>query len=150
MYDHLVWHDKGKYILCTGSRATGNYVEHILPPEEIVEINKLNDNINQIELQSSGCKSLIGDISNSSDQKQISNYHILDKSTGKIEPLHISGINLSKQSPEALKKLLSGQQVEISTKSGITQKIGLSKTPAGWGIQISKQTFQAADSSVEI
>ena len=111
---------------------------------------KANRATNQVEFQSSGCKNLIGDVSYSSDQKQISNYHILDKSTGKIEPLHISGIDLGKQSPEAIKKLLSGQQVEISTKSGITQKIGLSKTPAGWGIQIGKQTFQAADSSVEI
>lgn len=150
IYDHLVWNDKGNYILCTGSRAEGNYVEHILPPEEIVEINKLNDNINQIELQSSGCKSLIGDISNSSDREQISNYRILDKSTGRVEPLNIENIDLKKQSSETLKKLLSGQQTEITSKSGTTQIMGLSKSPAGWTLQAGKQFFNMVDSSVEI
>lgn len=150
MYDHLVWHDKGKYILCTGSRATGNYTEHILPPEEILQINKLNGNMSQVELQSSGSKSLIGDVSHSSGQEQISSYRILDKSTGKTEPLHINGIDLGKQSPETIKKLLSGQQVEMSTKSGTTQMMGLSKSPAGWTLQIGKQIFNTADSSVEI
>lgn len=150
MYDHLVWHDKGKYILCTGSRATGNYTEHILPPEEILQINKLNGNMSQVELQSSGSKSLIGDVSHSSGQEQISSYRILDKSTGKTEPLHINGIDLGKQSPETIKKLLSGQQVEMSTKSGTTQMMGLSKSPAGWTLQIGKQIFNTANSSVEI
>ena len=150
IYDHLVWHDKEKYILCTGSRATGNYTEHILPPEEILQINKLNGNMNQVELQSSGCKSLIGDVSHSSDQGQISSYRILDKSTGKMEPLNIDNIDLRMQPPEALKKLLSGQQAEMTTKSGITQMMGLSKSPAGWTLQVGKQIFNMADSSAEI
>ena len=150
MYDHLVWRDKDNYILCTGSRATGNYAEHILPPEEILQINKLNGSMSQIELQSSGCKTLIGDVSHSSGQEQISNYRILDKSTGKIEPLCISNIDLGRQSPEALKKLLSGQQTEMTTKSGLSQLVGLNKTPAGWGLQIGKQAFSAADTGAEI
>ena len=150
IYDHLVWHDKEKYILCTGSRATGNYTEHILPPEEILQINKLNGNMNQVELQSSGCKSLIGDVSHSSDQGQISSYRILDKSTGKMEPLNIDNIDLRMQPPEALKKLLSGQQAEMTTKSGITQMMGLSKSPAGWTLQVGKQSFNVVDNSIEI
>ena len=150
MYDHLVWHDKGKYILCTGSRATGNYTEHILPPEEILQINKLNGNMSQVELQSSGSKSLIGDVSHSSGQEQIRSYRILDKSTGKTEPLHINGIDLGKQSPETIKKLLSGKQVEMSTRSGTTQMMGLSKSPAGWTLQVGRQISSMVDSSVEI
>ena len=150
IYDHLVWHDKEKYILCTGSRATGNYTEHILPPEEILQINKLNGNMSQVEIQSSGCKSLIGDVSHSSDQGQISSYRILDKSTGKMEPLNIDNIDLRMQPPEALKKLLSGQQAEMTTKSGITQMMGLSKSPAGWTLQVGKQSFNVVDNSIEI
>ena len=150
IYDHLVWHDNEKYILCTGSRATGNYTEHILPPEEILQINKLNGNMSQVELQSSGCKSLIGDVSHSSDQGQISSYRILDKSTGKMEPLNIDNIDLRMQPPEALKKLLSGQQAEMTTKSGITQMMGLSKSPAGWTLQVGKQSFNVVDNSIEI
>ena len=106
--------------------------------------------MSQVELQSSGCKSLIGDVSHSSDQGQISSYRILDKSTGKMEPLNIDNIDLRMQPPEALKKLLSGQQAEITTKSGITQMMGLSKSPAGWTLQVGKQIFNMADSSAEI
>ena len=110
---------------------------------------KTNITTNQVELQSSGSKSLIGDISNSSDREQINNYRILDKSTGKVEPLNVENIDLGKQPPEALKKLLSGQQTEITSKPGITQMMGLSKSPAGWTLQVGKQTFNTVDSSVE-
>ena len=81
---------------------------------------------------------------------ELNNYRILDKSTGKVEPLCISNIDLGKQSPEALKKLLSGQQTKITTKSGLSQLVGLNKTPAGWGLQIGKQAFSAADTGAEI
>lgn len=111
---------------------------------------KTNTSKHQIELQSSECKSLIGDVSHVSGKEQISNYHILNKSTGKTEPINVGDINLEHQSPEALKKLLSGQQVEMSTKSGVTQIMGLSKSPAGWTLQVGKQIFSMADSSAEI
>ena len=111
---------------------------------------KTNITTNQIELQSSGSKSLIGDISNSSDREQINNYRILDKSTGRVEPLNVGNIDLKKQSSETLKKLLSGQQTEITSKSGTTQIMGLSKSPAGWTLQAGKQFFNMVDSSVEI
>ena len=110
--------------------------------------------IENIEIQTCGAKTMIGDFTISQkDNKpmaEINNYRILDKSTGKIESLNIDNINLSKQPPEALKKLLSGQQAEMTTKSGITQMMGLSKSPAGWTLQVGKQIFNMADSSAEI
>ena len=67
-----------------------------------------------------------------------------------MEPLNINNIDLRMQPPEALKKLLSGQQAEMTTKSGITQMMGLSKSPVGWTLQVGKQIFNMADSSAEI
>ena len=116
-------------------------------PHNIGSSIPTSSSTNEQILQSSECKTLISEIG---PDKQISGYHILDKSTGKTEPLHVSDINLSKQSPEALKKLLSGQQAEMTTKSGITQMMGLSKSPAGWTLQVGKQIFNMADSSAEI
>ena len=48
---------------------------------------------------------------------QITDFQIKDKSTGKTEPLNIGSINLEKQSPETIKKLLSGHKVEMTNKS---------------------------------
>ena len=110
--------------------------------------------IENIEIQTCGAKTMIGDFTISQkDNKpmaEINNYRILDKSTGKIESLNIDNIDLSKQPPESLKKLLSGQQAEMTAKSGITQIMGLSKSPAGWTLQVGKQTFNTIDSSVEL
>lgn len=102
------------------------------------------------EVQSSDCKSLIGDISYSSGQDQISNYRIMDKSTGKTEPLNIGDIDLNKQSPETIKEFLSGKQVEMTTKSGASQMVGLSKTPSGWGVQVGRQVFSTLDAGAEV
>ena len=143
IYDRSIWADGENYILCTGSRSEGNYVEHILPPEEILQIKKLN----QIELQSSGSKTLFCEASTSPGGKE---YCILDKSTGKTETLNVGNIDLSKQSPESIRKLLSGQQTEMTTKSGAKQMMSISKSPVGWTLQIGKQVFSMADSSVEI
>ena len=117
------------------------------PKSIIIEKTAINQNNIDKVLQSSEGKTLIGEIN---PDKQVNNYRILDKSTCKIEPLHISNIDLNKQLPETIKEFLSGKQVEMTTKSGASQKIGLSKTPAGWGIQISKQAFQITESSAEI
>ena len=147
IYDRLVWGNGENYILCTGSRSEGNYIEHILPPEEILQIKKLN----QVEIQSSNCKTLLGDVSGSSgNEKQIGNFRIMDKSTGKTEALNIGSIALNKQSPETIKELLSGKQVKMTTKSGTSQMVGLSKTPGGWGLQIEKQVFNVSDLSSEV
>ena len=129
------------YDYCGGSNPYS--IEHYEQQSSIPTSSSTNEQI----LQSSECRTLISEIG---PDKQISGYHILDKSTGKTEPLHVSDINLSKQSPEALKKLLSGQQAEMTTKSGITQMMGLSKSPAGWTLQVGKQIFNMADSSAEI
>ena len=98
-------------------------------------------------IQSSESKSLISDVS---DKHSPRNYHIFDKSTGKTEPLNIGDISLDKQHPESIKELLSGKQVKMTNNSGFSQMVGLSKTPVGWGIQIGKQAFSAAESSAEI
>lgn len=50
---------------------------------------KTNISTKQIELQSSGCKTLIYDVSHSSGQEEIGNYRILDKSTGKTESINV-------------------------------------------------------------
>ena len=73
-----------------------------------------------------------------------------DKSTGKTEPLNIGSINLEKQSPETLKKLLSGQQTEMTNKSGTNSLVTLNKTITGWGISAVKQVFNSADNSAGI
>ena len=116
-------------------------------PHNIGSSIPTSSSTNEQILQSSECRTLISEIG---PDKQISGYHILDKSTGKMEPLNINNIDLRMQPPEALKKLLSGQQAEMTTKSGITQMMGLSKSPAGWTLQVGKQTFNTIDSSVEL
>ena len=78
MQDRMVWKSGNDYILCTGSRSGGDYTEHILPTKEILRIKELNT----VELQSSGCRSLLNDSSGE--------FYIKDKSAGKIEPLTAS------------------------------------------------------------
>lgn len=111
---------------------------------------KTNISTKQIELQSSGCKTLIYDVSHSSGQEEIGNYRILDKSTGKTESINVGDIDLEKQSPETLKKLLSGQQTEMTNKSGTNSLVTLNKTITGWGISAVKQVFNSADNSAGI
>ena len=75
---------------------------------------------------------------------------ILDKSTGKTESINVGDIDLEKQSPETLKKLLSGQQTEMTNKSGTNSLVTLNKTITGWGISAVKQVFNSADNSAGI
>ena len=103
------------------------------------------------EIYSSGNKTLMGDTSfPTSKNPEIVNLRIQDKFTGKTEPLDTGNIDLSKQSPEAIKSLLSGGKVEMTDRSGINNLVGLSKTPLGWGISSAKQIFNTADSSAGI
>ena len=111
---------------------------------------KTNISTKQIELQSSGCKTLIYDVSHSSGQEEIGNYRILDKSTGKTESINVGDIDLEKQSPETIKKLLSGHKVEMTNKSGGNSLVSLNKTVTGWGLSIAKQIANSTDSSAEI
>ena len=99
---------------------------------------KTNISTKQIELQSSGCKTLIYDVSHSSGQEEIGNYRILDKSTGKTESINVGDIDLEKQSPETL------------NKSGTNSLVTLNKTITGWGISAVKQVFNSADNSAGI
>lgn len=138
MQDRMVWKSGNDYILCTGSRSGGDYTEHILPTKEILRIKELNT----VELQSSGCRSLLNDSSGE--------FYIKDKSAGKIEPLTASNIDLGKQPPEAIKKLLSGQQTEMPTQSGATRIMRLSKSPIGWTLKTEKQSLNAIDNAIEI
>ena len=101
-------------------------------------------------MQSSGCKTLIYDVSHSSGQEEIGNYRILDKSTGKTESINVGDIDLEKQSPETLKKLLSGQQTEMTNKSGGNSLVSLNKTVTGCALSIAKQIANSTDSSAEI
>lgn len=81
---------------------------------------------------------------------ELTNLSIHDKATGKIEPLHTGDIDLCSQPPESIKKLLSGNKVEMKNKLGLNKIVGLNKTATGWGISIAKQTFNVADSSAGI
>lgn len=108
----------------------------------------------QYQIIKSGSKTLYGDITvenkNGILNVSINNLLINDKSTGKIEPLNVGDIDLSKQSSKSIKELLSGKQVEMTNKSRIAQMVGLSKTPVGWGLQIGKQIFSATDAGAEV
>lgn len=102
------------------------------------------------EIQTSGSKALLCDVSQSSEKGGISNFYILDKYTGKTEPLNVGNIDLNKQSPESIKKLLSGKKVEMTNKAGINSLVGLNKTVAGWGISTAKQIFNSTETSADI
>jgi hypothetical protein len=110
--------------------------------------------IENIEIQTCNAKTMIGNLTISQKENkpvaEINNYRIIDKSTGKTESLNVGNIDLGHQSPETLRKLLSGQQIEMPSKSNIISIMGLSKSPAGWALQIGKQTFNTADSSAEL
>ena len=110
--------------------------------------------LENIELQTCGAKTITVDLTitqkNNQPIAELNNYLILDKSTGKTEPINVGDIDLGHQPPETLKKLLSGQQTEITTKSGVTQMMGLSKSPAGWTFQVGKQFLSTIDASIEV
>lgn len=79
----------------------------------------------------------------------MSNLQIYDKVTGKTEPFQNNGIDLCKQSPESIKRLLSGKKIEISSQ-GISKYVNLCKTSLGWGLTIGKQKQSATDSSATL
>ncbi|MDR0603573.1 MAG: hypothetical protein LBG80_04630 [Bacteroidales bacterium] len=99
------------------------------------------------ELFSSTGKSLIADVSTSSGYD---NYRILDKSTGKTEPLNVGDIDLSKQSPESIKKLLSGDKITTINNSATLVTVELIKGKAGWGIAESTSKHVAYSSQISI
>lgn len=76
---------------------------------------------------------------------QITDFQIKDFSTGKIEPLNTGSIDLGKQSPETIKKLLSDHKVEMANSSGTNSLFSLNKTVIGWGLSVSKQITNSTD-----
>ena len=111
--------------------------------------------IENVEVASGGAKVLYGDIIVSKGSGEaaasIANYRVKDKTTGLIEALETNGVDICKQPANQVKKLLSGSKVQTSSAAaGITQMLGLNKTPLGWGISIGKQIFNSAESSAGI
>jgi len=111
--------------------------------------------IENVEVSSGGAKVLYGDIIVSKGSGEavasIANYRVKDKTTGLIEALETNGVDICKQPANQVKKLLSGSKVQTSSAAaGITQMLGLNKTPLGWGISIGKQIFNTAESSAGI
>lgn len=143
MYDRFIWRNGESYILCTGSRTGGNYKEHILPPEEIARIKKLN----QVEITSSGCKTLIAE---TVDNDTAPIYYITDSSTGKTEPLQTGNVDLTSQSTDSVQKLLAGKQTEMLSKSGEICHTRLSKSSFGWKLANEKQSFHISDFEINI
>lgn len=104
----------------------------------------------EIEIQTCGTKTLIGDVTSENKTPiAMSNLQIYDKATGKTEPFQNNGIDLCKQSPESIKRLLSGKKIEISSQ-GISKYVNLCKTSLGWGLTIGKQKQSATDSSATL
>ena len=81
---------------------------------------------------------------------QITDFRIKDVSTGRTEPLNIKDIDLCSHPSNEIKKMLSGQKVEMTNKSGTSSLVGLNKTITGWGVSAAKQTFNNAEASAGI
>ncbi|NDV83383.1 JAB domain-containing protein [Bacteroides sp. 51] len=107
------------------------------------------DNLNykNIQIASTGSKSLTAEV-NSKDK--VERYLIKDHYNDKIDPLNVKDVDLRKQSPDALKKLLSGAKVELKNLQGTTNLYNLTKSPTGWDLQIGKQTFATIASGIEM
>jgi hypothetical protein len=106
--------------------------------------------IQEFEVMSSNSKTVIADVSNTQmKDRQLSNYRILDKSIGKAEPLNVGDIDLSKQTPDSIKKLLSGSKVKLIDNKGTSNLYNLSKGPSGWALTIGKQLFGSMDAGSE-
>ena len=119
-------------------------------PVSIEEKENTEILIKDVEIETSGSRTLISDITKDNGAVSMSNLRIKDATTGKIEQLQSNGIDLSNQSLETIKKLLSGQKVETTSINGMSNLIGLNKTPLGWGLTISKQLYGMAEASAEI
>lgn len=129
--------------------------QYSLKIENISTNNNSRYTIQNIHIQNAGSKELTGDLtiyqSNNVPIANISNLRIIDKSNGKTEPLNIgSDIDINRQSSKSIELLLRGGTAEISTKSGATQMMGLSKSSSGWGLQAEKQISNITDISVGI
>lgn len=139
------------------SKSSYHYEESNKRFDEIVEMKqKIESNIKDINITeykfaSLGCKTVEADIIElPGNAPIIRNYRIKNNATGKTEPLKTGNIDLSKQTQFSVRKLLAGEKVEMTNKSGLSSMVSLNKTVTGWGISTAKQAFNSMDSSAEI
>jgi len=81
---------------------------------------------------------------------KVTNLRIFDSTTGKSEPLNTNGVDLLSQSPDTLKKLLSGGKVEILDSKGTSNLYSLTKGPTGLALTIGKQIYSSMESGAEM
>ena len=100
-----------------------------------------------MEIQSSGSKTLIADITLENNTPIFtSNLRISDKATGTIGELKSSDLDPSQLPAGSIKKLLSGQKVEMP--DGNT--VHLTKTLLGWSVTVGKEINVMADRSADL
>ncbi len=116
--------------------------------EEVSFYNSQNTSvIKDMKIQSSGSKTLIADITLENNTPIFtSNLRISDKATGTIGELKSSDLDLSQLPAGSIKKLLSGQKVEMP--DGNT--VHLTKTLLGWSLTVGKEINVMADRSADL
>ncbi len=116
--------------------------------EEVSIYNSQNTSvIKDMKIQSSGSKTLIADITLENNTPIFtSNLRISDKATGTIGELKSSDLDPSQLPAGSIKKLLSGQKVEMP--DGNT--VHLTKTLLGWSVTVGKEINVMADRSADL
>ena len=137
----------------SSNKQSANKEETVTENEGVDEITEDNLSpqtksvIKDMEIQSSGARSLIADITLENNIPIFSNnLRISDKATGLIEELKSNSLDLSQLPAGSIKKLLSGQTVE--TPDGNT--IHLSKTLLGWSVTVGQEINKMAEQSADL
>jgi len=137
----------------SSNKQSANKEETVTENEGVDEITEGNLSpqtksvIKDMEIQSSGARSLIADITLENNIPIFTNnLRISDKATGLIEELKSNSLDLSQLPAGSIKKLLSGQTVE--TPDGNT--IHLSKTLLGWSVTVGQEINKMAEQSADL
>lgn len=137
----------------SSNKQSANKEETVTENEGVDEITEGNLSpqtksvIKDMEIQSSGARSLIADITLENNIPIFTNnLRISDKATGLIEELKSNSLDLSQLPAGSIKKLLSGQTVE--TPDGNT--IHLSKTLLGWSVTVGQEINKIAEQSADL
>ncbi len=137
----------------SSNKQSANKEETVTENEGVDEITEDNLSpqtksvIKDMEIQSSGARSLIADITLENNIPIFTNnLRISDKATGLIEELKSNSLDLSQLPAGSIKKLLSGQTVE--TPDGNT--IHLSKTLLGWSVTVGQEINKMAEQSADL
>lgn len=130
-------------------KSHGPYIENIS------DINNAKYTITNIEIQDTLSKTIIGDMTISTEKKipqlHMGNIRIKDKTTGITGPLELNtDIDLTRQPIKSIESMLRGGEVKMTTNSGLSEMVGLHKTPVGWGLQICKQSLNFTEASTEL